>query len=117
MLNFSKKKKKKKKMLENIKFIDIPSFTTNDSTVYYTILVKTEVREWSVSHRYNHFLALNNAFSTKFPDNPTPVELPAKTFRILNALSNFGILKSSPDEESIEERKEGLKKYLLGILN
>lgn len=95
--------------VSNIKVTD---FVIKDSVTYYNILIKTFLRQWTVSRRYSQFEALHAGFLKMFPDHPPPASLPPKH---LNLISNF-LFRHEVDKEQLEERRLSLEAYLKAIL-
>lgn len=92
--------------------IEVTDFVIKDSITYYTILIKTFLRQWTVSRRYSQFEGLHAALLKQFPDYIPPAALPPKH---LNLISNF-LFKNESNEEQLEERRLGLETYLRAIL-
>ncbi|KAI9328317.1 hypothetical protein DFJ73DRAFT_126793 [Zopfochytrium polystomum] len=99
-------------MATEVKAISILRFETRDQPtrhVAYQISVTGPVRGWTVWRRYSEFEALHQAWLQMFPHAPPPCNIPAKTFSLFgNATLN--------DPSKANERRIGLEKYLLSIL-
>ncbi|ORY34337.1 Phox homologous domain-containing protein, partial [Naematelia encephala] len=74
----------------------------------YTIQITTPTRTWTVSRRYNDFVALHTELISS-TGKPPPATLPAK--------HPWSLTRSAYDEKIIHERKVLLEAYLRAILN
>ncbi|ORX34639.1 Phox homologous domain-containing protein [Kockovaella imperatae] len=74
----------------------------------YTVQVTTPMRSWTVSRRYNDFVALNDELLSSTGKAP-PAALPPK--------HPWSITRSAYDQKVIRERKVLLEAYLRAILN
>ncbi|ORX99991.1 Phox-like protein [Basidiobolus meristosporus CBS 931.73] len=98
-------------MVDNIKTIritDIEERKTPTAHVAYKISVQASVRSWSVYRRYSEFFQLHSALLRAVPKYQPPYPLPPKSYSLFASCKGI---------EFIEERREGLEKYLKGILN
>ncbi|ORY01217.1 Phox-like protein [Basidiobolus meristosporus CBS 931.73] len=98
-------------MAEVIKSIRITTVEVRDSPsvhIVYKIDVQGGVRGWSVYRRYSEFYRLNASFLRSFPKQPLPYQLPPKIYSLFSSCRGI---------ESIEERREGLARYLKSILD
>ncbi|KLO13933.1 syntaxin [Schizopora paradoxa] len=78
--------------------------------IVYRIQVRASVRSWQMWRRYSEFVDLN-ADLTKETGSLPPCTLPPK-----HALSN-PLWRSRTDEKMLQEREDGLEKYLRAILS
>ncbi|KAK9761794.1 hypothetical protein K7432_013044 [Basidiobolus ranarum] len=76
--------------------------------IVYNITVQTSVRGWSVYRRYSEFYQLHNDLLRRFPKNLPPYQLPPKTYYLFSGCRGI---------DFIEERREGLAKYMKAILD
>ncbi|KAF2837968.1 hypothetical protein M501DRAFT_1006453 [Patellaria atrata CBS 101060] len=96
--------------------ISIPTTTTKapaGSKAYtaYTVQLVTPLRTTTLQKRYSDFVNLNSALASETGSSP-PTQLPSKTWSILPFASGGTV----GNPEKVEERREGLEKYLRGIL-
>ncbi len=75
--------------------------------IAYRIEIQAHVRSWQMWRRYSEFDDLHTSFIKSVGAPPSP--LPPK--------HKFSILRSRNDTELLEERKEGLERYLRAIIS
>ncbi|KAF8898679.1 syntaxin [Infundibulicybe gibba] len=94
-----------------IQAIDIRNYEERSNPkphTVYRIDIQAHVRSWQMWRRYSEFDDLHTEL-TKSTGSPPPCALPPK--------HKYSILRSRKDVKVLEERKEGLERYLRAILS
>ncbi|EGF83794.1 hypothetical protein BATDEDRAFT_18214 [Batrachochytrium dendrobatidis JAM81] len=104
------------RVAEPINSLCIPLTEERDSPskhTVYKLVMKGQVREWSVWRRYSEFDALNRQLLALFPDPPSlSAQLPNKSLSLFsNSLIGF-----ATDPAKVEARRIALEAYLQAIL-
>ncbi|OXG30167.1 hypothetical protein C367_01842 [Cryptococcus neoformans Ze90-1] len=93
--------------IQNISIISTKEVDTPKPHTVYVIQVTTPTRTWTVSRRYNDFVALDAELKSSTGQEP-PSPLPPKT---------WGLSLGKNNEDKVRERKPLLEQYLRSILN
>ena len=100
-------------MAAAVRHMAVTAYQTDaDDITWYTVRIQTAVRQWTVKRRYSQFLKLHRTLRTRFEDFNPPNPFPPKQFHILPSI--FRLTKEDSEHES---RREGLEKYLTGIID
>ncbi|GAA5905719.1 Vam7p [Sporobolomyces salmoneus] len=104
---------------QSIQSISVPSYLKISSPtpahVVYTLSISLPSRSYTIQHRYSSFVLLSQTLTSSCgapPPNPLPPKHPSSWF---NPLTRFG--SNNLTEEQLEERREGLERWLRSILS
>src|SRR5690349_6099065 len=92
--------------------ISIPTTTISSATsstphALYNITLRLPLRSFIVQKRYSEFLELDTALKSQIPE-PPPFPLPSKSWPL-------PFMRTSTNPSLVEERREGLERYLRAI--
>ncbi|CAL1695960.1 unnamed protein product [Somion occarium] len=82
------------------------------SHVVYRIEIQASVRSWQMWRRYSEFVDLHTELA-KSTGSPPPSILPPKR----SVTMSMPLFRSKASQEALEQRKEGLERYLRAILS
>ena len=102
---------KREMSADAVKSIRVTGQLERDGVIYYTIVMQTFIRQWTVNRRYSQFDTLNARLMKRFPSRTLPAELPPKHFSLLPTFK-----KQDLSPVQMEERRQGLENYLRAIL-
>ncbi|WFD18803.1 hypothetical protein MCAP1_001014 [Malassezia caprae] len=106
-----------------IQRVCVPAFERRDEPrphTVYAIQVTLPSQTWTVYRRYSEFVALHAALSPPAPPAPLPPKQAAKdSWRAIVGLGGWlpvTAAQQRADDRAAEERRQGLERYLRGIL-
>jgi regulator of vacuolar morphogenesis len=99
-------------MADPIRSVHIPTAehkSSPSSHIAYRLDVQAAVRAWSVWRRYSQFDQLHRDLLRIHPQHPPPLPLPTKHY--------FSFTSTASSPAYIEQRRQGLEKYIQALLN